>query len=69
MGKQGVAIESGCCKSTGRVPVIEQSEYESANEALVRAGIRNPGFETNETSYAISCDIAYDIISKSQGMY
>ncbi len=40
MGKQGVAIESGCCKSTGRVPlaVIGQSEYESANEALVRAG-------------------------------
>jgi hypothetical protein len=38
MGKQGVAIESGCCKCTGRVPVIEQSEYESANEALVRAG-------------------------------
>jgi hypothetical protein len=36
MGKQGVAIESasGCCKRTGRVPVIEQSEYEPANEAL-----------------------------------
>ncbi len=35
MGKQGVAIESGCCRTTGRVPVMEQSEYESANEALV----------------------------------
>ncbi len=35
MGKQGVAIESGCCRSTDRVPVMEQSEYESANEALV----------------------------------
>ncbi len=38
MGKQDIAIESGCCKRTGSVPVIEQSEYESANEALVRAG-------------------------------
>ena len=44
MGKQGVAIESGCCRSTGRVPVIEQSENESANEALVtgRAGHLEP---------------------------
>ncbi len=42
MGKQGVAIESGCCKSTGRVPVIEQTEYESANEALLRAGHVEP---------------------------
>ncbi len=42
MGKQGVAIESGCCKSTGRVPVMEQFEYESANEALVRAGDSEP---------------------------
>ncbi len=44
MGRQGilVAIESGCCKSTGRVPVMEQSEYESANEALVRAGHLEP---------------------------
>ncbi len=41
-GKQGVAIESGCYKSTGRVPVIEQFEYESANEALVRAGHSEP---------------------------
>ncbi len=45
MGKQGVAIESGCCRSTGRVPVMEQSEYESANEALVipvRTGHSDP---------------------------
>ncbi len=42
MGKQGVAIESGCCKSTDRMPVIEQSEYESANEVLVRAGHSEP---------------------------
>ncbi len=34
-GKQGIAIESGCCKGTGRMPVMGQSEYESANEALV----------------------------------
>ena len=42
MGMQGIAIESGCCKSTGSVPVMEQSEYESANEALVRAGHSEP---------------------------
>ena len=37
MGKQGVPIESGWCSSTGtgRVPVMEQSEHESASEALV----------------------------------
>ena len=37
MGKQGVPIESGWCRSTGtgRVPVMEQSEHESASEALV----------------------------------
>ncbi len=26
MGNQDVAIESGCCRSTGREPVMEQSE-------------------------------------------
>jgi hypothetical protein len=37
MGKQGVAVEPGCCRNTGRVPgpVMEKSEYESANEAQV----------------------------------
>ncbi len=37
MGKQGVPIESGWCMSTGtgRVPVMEQSEHESASEAQV----------------------------------
>jgi hypothetical protein len=37
MGKQSVPIESGWCRSTGtgRVPVMEQSEHESASEALV----------------------------------
>jgi hypothetical protein len=37
MGKQGVPIESGWCRSagTGKVPVMEQSEHESASEALV----------------------------------
>jgi hypothetical protein len=24
MGKQGMAFESGCCRSTGRVPVMKQ---------------------------------------------
>jgi hypothetical protein len=42
MGKQGAAIEFGCCKSIGMVPVMEQSEYESANDALVRAGHLEP---------------------------
>jgi hypothetical protein len=37
MGKPGVPIESGCCRSTDRVPVMKQCEHwhESANEALV----------------------------------
>ncbi len=37
MGKQGIPIESGWCRSTGtgRVPVMDQAEYESASEALV----------------------------------
>jgi hypothetical protein len=36
MGKQDVPIESGWCRSTGtgRVPVMEQSQHESASEAL-----------------------------------
>ncbi len=58
MGKQGVAIESGCCRSTGRVPVMELSEYESANDALVIQAQGRPfgpqEFESNETLYAIS---------------
>jgi hypothetical protein len=35
MGKPGVRVESGCYTSTGRVPVMKQTEHESANEALV----------------------------------
>ncbi len=65
MGKQGVAIESGCCRSTGRVPMMEQSEYESANEELViqaQAGHYDPTIwiKWNITCNII-CDIAYNI--------
>jgi hypothetical protein len=30
MGKPGVATGSGCCRSTGRVPVMKQSDHGSA---------------------------------------
>jgi hypothetical protein len=64
MGKPGRAIESGCCRSTGRVQleVMKQSEQESANEALViQAEGRQFGPQNlnqmkhcNATSYEIS---------------
>jgi hypothetical protein len=70
MGKQGVAIKSGCCKSTGRVPVIEQSEYESANEALVKVGHSEPRIWKKWNIICdIVCDIAYDMMQRTYDVW
>ncbi len=70
MGKQGVAIESGCCKSTGRVPVMELTEYESANEALVRAGHSEPRIWNKWNIVCdIVCDITYDMMQRTYDVW
>ncbi len=70
MGKQGVAIESGCCKSTGKVPVMEQSEYESANDALVRTGHSEPRIWNKRNIVCdIVCNIAYNMMQRAYDVW
>ncbi len=63
MGKQGVSIESGCCRSSGRVAVMVQSEYGSTNEALVIQAQGRPfgPQNLNQTKHCMRHSMLYHI--------
>jgi hypothetical protein len=65
MGKQGVPIEFAWCRSTGtgRVPVMEQSEHESASEPLViqAQGRRFGPHNLNRMKHSMQYRILYRI--------